>query len=126
MLLEWYFRTVQKQILVQGVYIRNISPLTADIKTQPYPGIQYADDGLVMGLYDNTHEIPILVNNGSTVNIMPIYYYEKAYYLHHLPKEREARTIHMGNGAVETHFWIDMPINIQGCISELKLLVCDT
>ena len=116
----------KQQILVQGVYIRNTLPLTADIKTQPYSVIQYADDGLVMGLYDNTHQIPILVDNGSTLNIMPTYYYEKAYYLHHLPKEREARTIHMGNGAIQTHFWIDVPINIQGCILQLKLLVCDT
>ena len=112
--------------MVQGVYIGNTSLLVADIKTQPYSIIQYAEDGLVMGLYDNTHEIPILVDNGSTLNIMPTYYYEKAYYLHHLPKEREARTIHTGNGAVQTHYWIDVPVNIQGCLLQLKLLVCDT
>ena len=79
-----------------------------------------------MGLYDNTHQIPILVDNGSTLNVMPTYYYEKVYYLHHFPKERESRTIHTGNGAIQTHFWIDVPINIQGCILQLKLLVCDT
>ena len=79
-----------------------------------------------MGLYDNTHQIPVLVDNGSTLNIMPTYHYKKAYYLHHLPKEKEARTNHMGNGAVQTHFWIHIPINVQGCILQLKLLVCDT
>ena len=57
-----------------------------------------------MGLYDNTYGILILVDNGSALNIMPMYYYEKAYYLHHLPKEREMRTIHTGNRAVQTHF----------------------
>ena len=67
-----------KQINVQGVYIRNTSPLIADIKTQPYSIIQYANDGLVTELFDNTHEIPILVDNGSMLNIMPTYYYEKA------------------------------------------------
>ena len=81
---------------------------------------------MVTGLYDNMHEILILVDNGSMLNIMPIYYYEKAYYLHHLPKEREAQTIHTGNGAVTTHSWIDIPVNIQGCMLQLKLLVCDT
>ena len=118
----------KKQIMVQGVYIGNTSPLVANIKTQPYSVIQYADDGLVTGLYDNTHEIPILVDNESTLNIMPIYYYDKAYYLHHLPKEREARTIHTCNGAVQAHFWIDISVNIQGCMLQLKLklLVCDT
>ena len=116
----------KKQVMVQEVYIGNTSPLIAGIKTEPYSIIQYAEDGLMMGLYDNTHEIPILVDNGSTLNIMPTYYYEKAYYLHHLPKERETRTIHTGNGAVQTHFWIDVPVNIQGCLLQLKLPVCDT
>ena len=83
-----------------GGYIGNTSPLVADIKTQLYSVIQYADDRTVTGLYDNTYEILILVDNGSTLNIMPTYYYEKAYYLHHLPKENaEAQTIHTGNGA---------------------------
>ena len=47
--------------------------------------------------------------------------------MHHLPKENtEAQTIHMGNGAVKTRFWIDVVLNIQGCMLQLKLLVCDT
>ena len=120
---HYYIETFQysheaskKQIMVQGVYIGCTSPLIADIKTQPYSVIEYAEDGIVTGLYDNTHEIPILVDNRSTLNIMPTYYYEKAYYLHHMPKEKETRTIHTGNGAVSTHFWIDIPVNIQGCM----------
>ena len=27
---------------------------------------------------------------------------------------------------MQTHFWIDVPVNIQGCLLQLKLLVCDT
>ena len=116
---EYSHEASKKQIMVQGVCIRNTSTLTADIKKQLYSVIQYADD-------DNTHQIPILVDNVSTLNIMPTYYYAEAYYLHHLPKEWEARTIHTGNGTIQTHFWIDLPVNIQGCILQLKLLVCDT
>ena len=59
--------------MVQGVYIGNTSPLVANIKTQPYSQIQYADDGLVTGVYDNTHEIPVLVDNSSTLNLMPMH-----------------------------------------------------
>ena len=58
---------------------------------------------------------------------MPTHYYDKAYYLHHLPKEdATAQTIHTGNGPVKTHFWIDILLNIQGCMIQFKLLVCDT
>ena len=61
---------------------------------------------MLTGMYDNTYEIPIYVDNGTTINIMPTHFYEKAYYLHHLPKEdATAQTIHTQNGPVKTHFW---------------------
>ena len=120
-------KTSTKHVLVQGVYIGSASPLIADIKSEPYSVITYTDDGMLTGTYDNTHDIPIYVDNGSTLNIMPTHFYDRAYYLHHLPKEKTAaQTIHTGNGPVKTHFWIDALLNIEGCMLQLKLLVCDT
>ena len=119
--------TSTKHVLVQGVYVGSASPLIADIKTEPYSVITYTDDGMLTGTYDNTHDIPIYVDNGTTLNIMPTHFYDKAYYLHHLPKENaEAQTIHTGNGLVKTHFLIDIMLNVQGCMIQFKLLVCDT
>ena len=119
--------TSAKHVLVQGVYLGSASPLIADIKTEPYSVITYTDDGMLTGTYDNTHEIPIYVANGTRINIMPTHFYEKAYYLHHLPKESTAtQRIHTGNRPVKTHFWIDLLLNIQGCMIQFKLLVCDT
>ena len=116
-----------KHVLVQGVYIGSTSPLIADIKTQPYSILTYMDDGMMTGTYDNTHEIPIYIDNGSTLNIMPTHFYDNAYYLHHLPKApTAAKTIQTGNGPVKTHFWIDILLNVQGCMIQFKLLVCDT
>ena len=116
-----------KQVLVQGVYIGSASPLIADIKTEPYSVITYSEYGTLTGIYDNTHEIPIYVDNGTTLNIMPTHFYEKAYYLHHLPKEVDTiNTIHTGNDPIQTRFWIDILLNIQGCMLQFKLLVCDT
>ena len=116
-----------KHVLVQGVYVGSASPLIAHIKTQPYSMLTYLDDGMMTGTYDNTHDIPIYIDNGSTLNIMPTHFYENAYYLHHLPKApTAARTIQTGNGPVKTHFWIDILLNVQGCMIQFKLLVCDT
>ena len=116
-----------QQVLVQGVYIGSASPLIADIKTQPYSMLTYLDNGMMTGTYDNTHDIPIYIDNGSTLNIMPMHFYDNAYYLHHLPKApTAAKTILTGNGPVKTHFWIDVLLNVQGCMIQLKLLVCDT
>ena len=106
--------TSTKHVLVQGVYVGSASPLIADIKTQLYSVITYTDDGMLTGTYDNTHDLPIYVDNGLTLNIMPTHFYDKAYYLNHLPKEQAAaQTIHTGNGPVKTHFWIDILLNVQ-------------
>ena len=123
---QYSHETSTKHVLVQGVYVGSASPLIADIKTQPYSVLTYMDDGMMTGTYDNTHDIPIYVDNGSTLNIMPTHFYDKAYYLHHLPKAlTAAQTIHTGNGPVKTHFWIDILLNVQGCMIQFKLLVCD-
>ena len=124
---QYSHETSTKHVLVQGVYVGSASPLIADIKTQPYSMLTYLDDGMMTGIYDDTHEIPIYVDNGSTLNIMPMHFYDNAYYLHHLPKApTAARTIHTGNGPVKTHFWIDILLNVQGCMLQFKLFVCDT
>ena len=119
--------TSTKHVLVQGVYVGSASPLIAHIKMQPYSMLTYLDDGMMTGTYDNTHDIPIYIDNGSTLNTMPTHFYDNAYYLHHLPKApTAAKTIQTGNGPVKTHFWIDILLNVQGCMLQFKLLVCDT
>ena len=124
---QYSHETSTKHVLVQGVYVRSAFPLIADIKTQPYSVLTYMDDGMMTGTYDNTHDIPIYVDNGSTLNIMPTHFYYKAYYLHHLPKAPTgAQTIHTGSSPVKTHFCIDILLNVQGCMIQFKLLVCDT
>ena len=124
---QYSHETSTKHVLVQGVYVGSASPLIADIKMQPYSMLTYLDDGMMTGTYDNTHDIPIYIDNGSTLNIMPTHFYDNAYYLHHLPKApMTAKTIQTGNGPVKTHFWIDILLNVQGCMIQFKLLVCDT
>ena len=102
---QYSHETSTKHVLFQGVYVGSASPLIADIKTQRYSVLTYMDDGMMTGTYDNTHDILIYVDNGSTLNIMPTHFYDKAYYLHHLPKAPTgAQRIHTGNGPVKTHF----------------------
>ena len=89
--------------------------------------IDYDPDSSLEGIYDNTYKIPMYDDNGTTVNLMPTTYYEQATFLHHLPKyDATGEIIHTGNGTIATHFWTDIQVNIQGCLIQLKVLVCDT
>ena len=102
---QYSHKTSTKHVLVQGVHVGSASPLIADIKTQPYSMLTYLDNRMMTGTYDNTHDIHIYIDNGSTLNIMPTHFYDNAYYLHHLPKApTAAKTILTGNGRVKTHF----------------------
>ena len=60
---QYSHETSTRHVLVQGVYVGSASPLIADIKTQPYFILTYMDDGMMTGTYDNTHDIPIYVDN---------------------------------------------------------------
>ena len=112
------------QVMVQAIYLGNYSRLCADIKGETYSMIDYDPDG---SLYDNTYKIPMYVDNSTTVNLMPTTYYEQATFLHHLPKyDATGETICTGNGNMAAHFWTDIQVNIQGCLIQLKVLVCDT
>ena len=115
------------QVMVQAVYLGNYSRLCADIKGETYSMINYDPDSSLEGMYDNTYKIPMYVDNGTTINLMPTTYYEQATFLHHLPKyDATGETIHTGNGNIAAHFWTDIQVNIQGCLIQLKVLVCDT
>ena len=115
------------QAMVQAVYLGNYSRLCADIKGETYSMIDYDPDGSLEGMYDNTYKIPMYMDNGTTVNLMPTTYYEQATFLHHLPKyNATGETIRTGNGNIAANFWTDIQVNIQGCLIQLKVLVCDT
>ena len=116
-----------KQIMVQAVYLGNYSQLCADIKGEGYSMIDYNPDGSLERIYDNTYKIPMFVDNGTTVNLMPTAFYEQATFLHHLPKhDATGEIIRTGNGTINAPFWTDIQINVQECLLQLKTLVCDT
>ena len=89
--------------------------------------IDYDPDSSLQGIYDNTYKISMFVDNGTTVNLMPTAFYEQATFLHHLPKHNATEEIiSTGNGTIKAHFWTDIQINVQGCLLQLTILVCDT
>ena len=100
--------------------------VTIDTNSDSY--VISAGKGQIAGDYKNLR-IPIIIDDGASVNIMPKKAYDKYDVLHELPKCDDPDTlptIRTGNGVIKSHFWIQLPINIQGLLFQLQLLVCDS
>ena len=111
------------QIMVQAVYLGNYSYVCADIKGEPFSMITYDSDGKLEGTYDNTYAIPMYVDNGTTVNLMPTTFYEKAKFLHHLPQhDASGEHIKTGNGSIACHFWMDIIVKSKDVYYSSKFL----
>ena len=75
-------------------------------------------------IYKNELEIPTAIDNGANVNVLP-----KAYYDQHqeLPKiKANMPPIMTGNGTIPAYFWIDVPLEIQGVVLQLRCIVCES
>ena len=85
-----------------------------------------AKHGKLTGMFEHI-PIPIMIDDGATIGIMPTSFYYLHNEIQRLPTIKPHHTrIHTGNGAIEAHFLIDLPLNIQGVLIQLRLLVCDS
>ena len=85
-----------------------------------------AKHGKLTGMFEHI-PIPIMIDDGATIGIMPTSFYYLHSEIQKLPTVKPHHTrIHTGNGAIEAHFLIDLPLNIQGVLIQLRLLVCDS
>ena len=85
-----------------------------------------AKHGQLTGMFEHI-PIPIMIDDGATIGIMPTSFYYLHNEIQRLPTIKPHHTrIHTGNGSIEAHFLIDLPLNIQGVLIQLRLLVCDS
>ena len=85
-----------------------------------------AKHGKLTGMFEHI-PIPIMIDDGATIGIMPTSFYYVHTEIQRLPTVKPNHTrIHTGNGSIEAHFLIDLPLNIQGVLIQLRLLVCDS
>ena len=75
----------------------------------------------------NELEIPAIIHNGASVNVLPKAFYDQHKILHKLLKVRaNMQPIMSGNGVIPAYFWIDLPLEIQGIYYQLCCIVCDS
>ena len=97
-----------------------------------YAKITYDEKGHLIALYESAGsaaplEIPVVIDNGASVNVTPKWYYDQNKFLYILPKQKSyLPQINTGYGPIDHHFWIDIPIKVQGVFLQVKSLVCGT
>ena len=92
-----------------------------------YAVINYAEGGRLKAIYKNELEIPTVIDNGANVNVLPKAYYDQHRELQELPKTKaNMPPIMTGNGMIPAYFWIDIPLEIQGVVIQLRCIVCES
>ena len=67
----------------------------------------------------------IFIDNGATPSILPLCTYNKFPILHTYPKTESNTPIHTGGGLITSHFWLEIPLQLQHQTIKIKALVCD-
>ena len=118
--------------MVEAVCLSADQPQKVIFNENTYAKIKYDDKGHLLALYESAGsaaplEIPIVIDNGAWVNVTPKWFYDQNKILHALPKQKSyLPQITTGNGLIDHHFWIDIPIQMQGVFLQVKSLVCAT
>ena len=76
-------------------------------------------------LLDNT-PAKIFIDNGATPSILPLCTYNKFPLLHRYPKTESNIPIHTGCGIINSHFWIEILLQLAKQTIQIKALVSDS
>ena len=74
----------------------------------------------------NDAPIEIFIDNSVTPSILPLRTYNKFPILHTYPKTKSNTPIHTGGGLITSHFWLEIPLQLQHQTIQIKALVCNS
>ena len=96
------------------------------INQVPYQTIEYNDNSMFTTKFMNDAPIEIFIDNGATPSILPLRTYNKFPILHTYPKTKSKTPIHTGGGLITSHFWLEIPLQLQHQTIQIKALVYDS
>ena len=114
------------EIMPPAMYFFGNKETIAKINQVPYQVIEYDDKGMFQAkLMDNT-QVEIFIDNGATPSILPLSIYKKYPILQKYPRMESHTLIHTGDGMIESHFWIEIPLKLDNKVIQIITLVCDS
>ena len=114
------------ETMTHAMYFSGNKETIAKINQVPYQVIECDDKGrFQVKLMDNT-QVEIFIDNRATPSILPLSAYNKYPILQKYPRMESYTPIHTGGGMIESHFWIEIPLELDNQIIQIKTLVCDS
>ena len=113
--------------MVEATYFTTEKAQKVLFDGEMYAVINYTEGGRLKAIYKNELEIPTAIDNGANINVLPKAYYDQHQVLQELPKiKANMPPIMTGNGTIPAYFWIDVPLEIQGVVIQLRCIVCES
>ena len=113
--------------MVEAAYFTTEKAQKVLFDGEMYAVINYTEGGRLKAIYKNELEIPTAIDNGANVNVLPKAYYDQHQELQELPKiKANMPPIMTCNGTIPAYFWIDVPLEIQGVVIQLRCIVCES
>ena len=113
--------------MVEAAYFTTEKAQKVLFDGEMYAVINYTEGGRLKAIYKNELEIPTAIDNGANINVLPKAYYDQHQELQELPKiKANMPPIMTGNGTIPAYFWIDIPLEIQGVVIQLRCIVCES
>ena len=110
--------------MVEATYFTNEKAQKVLFDGEMYAVINYVQGGHLTAIYKNELEIPTAIDNGANVNVLPKAFYDQHPQLHELPKMKaNMQPIMTGNGTIPAYFWMDIPLDIQGIVIQLRCII---
>ena len=107
------------------MYFSGNTHTVTKINHVPYQTIQYNDKGMFPAQLMDDTPIQVFIDNGATPSILPLSTYNKHPILQKYPKTKSTTSIHTGGNTIKSHFWIELPLNLDNQTIQIKVLVCD-
>ena len=102
----------------------NVETVTK-INHVPYQTVQYDDKGMFSTQLMDDTPVQVFTDNGATPSILPVSTYNKHPVLQKYLKTKSTTPIHTGDGTIESHFWIELPLKLENQVIQIKVLVCN-
>ena len=114
------------ETMPHAVYFTGNSDTVTKINHVPYQTIEYNDNSMFTAKLMNDTLSEIFIDNSATPSILPLHTYNKFPILHTYPKTESNTLIHTGGGLITSHFWLEIPLQLQHQTIQIKALVCDS